>query len=89
MQHPQWFCLKFKGHFLNELWISFNLLDECAARFVHPFPQEEECTSSSWGDSRMYTCGSIANSQRTLTEISKSGTIAKIKVWVESGTVKH
>ena len=25
----------------------FNLFDECAARCVHLFPQEEECTSSS------------------------------------------
>ena len=33
----------------------FNLFDECAARCVHLFPLEEECTSSSWGDSKMYT----------------------------------
>ena len=31
----------------------FNLFDECAARCVHLFPQEEECTSSSWGDGKM------------------------------------
>ena len=47
----------------------FNLFDECAARCVHLFPQEEECTSSSWGDSNMYTSSSIANSQRMQTEI--------------------
>ena len=41
----------------------FNLFDECAARCVHLFPQEEECTSSSWRNSKMYTFGSAANSQ--------------------------
>ena len=58
----------------------FNLFDECAARCVHLFPQEEECTSSSWGDSKMYTSSSIANSQRMQAEINKSGTIAKIRI---------
>ena len=55
----------------------FNLFDECAARCVHLFPQEEECTSCSWGDSKMYTSSSIANSQRMQTEKNESGTIAK------------
>ena len=32
----------FKGHFLNELRVSFNLFDEFNARCVHLFPQEEE-----------------------------------------------
>ena len=67
----------------------FNLFDECAARCVHLSPQEEECTSPSWGGSKMYTSGSIANSQRMLTEINESGAIAKIRIWVESDTVKH
>ena len=66
----------------------FNLFDECAARCVHPFPQEEECISSSWEDSKMYTSGTIANSQRMLAEINGSDTIAKIRIWVESDTVK-
>ena len=35
----------------------------------------------------MYTSGSRANSRRMRTEISKSGTIAKIRIWVESDTV--
>ena len=48
----------------------FNRFDKCAARCVHLFPQEEECCSS-WGDSKMYTSGSITNSQRMLTEINK------------------
>ena len=48
-----------------------NLFDECAARCVHLHPQEEDCTSSSWEDSKIYTSGSIENSQRMLTEIKK------------------
>ena len=67
----------------------FSLFDECAARCVHLFTQEEKCTSSSWGDSKIYTSGSIANSQRMRTEINESAAIAKIKIWVESDTVKH
>ena len=67
----------------------FNLFDECAARCVHLFPQEEECTSSSWGDSKMYTSSSIANSQRVQTEINESGTTTKIRIWVGNDTVKH
>ena len=39
--------------------------------------------------SKMYTSGSIANSQKMLTEINESGAIAKIKIWVESDTAKH
>ena len=52
-------------------------------------PQEEECISSSWGDSKVYTSGSIANSQRMLNEINEIGAIAKIRIWVESNTVEH
>ena len=58
----------------------FNIFDECATRYEHLFPQEEECTSSSWGDSKMNTSSSIANSQRMQTEINKSGTIAKKRI---------
>ena len=64
-----------------------NLFDECSARCVYLSPQEEECTSSSWGDSKMFRSGSIANSKRMLTEINNSGTMAKIKIWVESDNV--
>ena len=39
-----------------------NLFDKCAARCVHLSTQEEECTSSYSGSSKMYTSGSIANS---------------------------
>ena len=67
----------------------FNLLDECAARCVHLFLKEEECTFSSWGDSKMYIYDSIASSQRMLTEINESAIITKIRIWVEIDTVKH
>ena len=55
----------------------FNLFDECAARCADLFPQEEVCTSSSWGYSKMYTSGSIANSQTMLTKINESCGIGK------------
>ena len=67
----------------------FNLFDEYAARCVHLFPQKELYISSSWGDSKVLTSVSIANSQRMPTEINKSSAIAKIKIWVKSDTVKH
>ena len=51
--------------------------------------QEEECTSSDWGDSKMYTSGSIENAQGMLTKMNESSNIAKIRVWVESNAVKH
>ena len=60
-----------------------NPFDECAAECVHLCPQEEESTSSSWGDSKMYTSGTIANSQRTPTKINKNGVIAKVRILVE------
>ena len=37
----------------------------------------------------MFTSGSIKNSQRVLTEINKSGAIAKIRIRVESDIFKH
>ena len=40
-----------------------NLFDECAAECVCLCPQEEERTISSWGDSKIYTPGTIENSQ--------------------------
>ena len=60
----------------------FNLFDECAFRFVHLFPQEVECSSSSWEKSKMYRSGSIANSQKILTEINEVTIVAKIMIWV-------
>ena len=40
---------------------------------------EEECTFSSWGYSKMYTPGTIANSQtqRVPTKINRNGVVAK------------
>ena len=66
-----------------------NLFDECAFRCVYLFHKEEEHTSSSWGNSKMYTSGSIVNSQRMLNEINENGAIVKIRIWVGSDTVKH
>ena len=37
----------------------------------------------SWGDSKMYKSGSIANSQKMPTEINKTGAIAKVRTFVE------
>ena len=57
-----------------------NLFDECAAEYVHLYPQEEEWTSSSWGDSKMYTPGTVANSQtdrqKMPMKINKNGAVA-------------
>ena len=57
-----------------------NLFDEWAVICVHLSPQEEECTSSLRGDSKMYTAGSIANSQRMLSQINDFAAIAKIRI---------
>ena len=57
-----------------------NFFDKCASRCVLP---------SSWGDTKMYTSGSIANSQRMLDVVNESDAIAKIRIWVEKDTVKH
>ena len=40
-------------------------------------------------DIKMCISGSIANSQRILTEVNKSGAIDKIRIGVEIDTVKH
>ena len=47
------------------------LFDNCAAEFVYLCPQEEECTSFSWGHSKIYTLGTIANSQTQGTNWNK------------------
>ena len=64
-------------------------MDVLSDVYIYLFPQEEDCTFSSWGDSKMHTSGSIANSQRMVTEVKESGTIAKIRVRVETDTVKY
>ena len=58
----------------------FQSFDECVARCVHISPQEENCTSSSWGDRKIYTSGSRVNLQKETTEIDKTGDIAKVKM---------
>ena len=65
-----------------------NLFDECAAECVHMCPQEEECTSSLSGDSKIYTPGITANSRRTSTKINKNGAIANVRILVEQVILK-
>ena len=54
-----------------------NLFNECAAECVHLCFQEEVCASSSWGDSKTYAPGTLANSQRMPTKINKNNAIPK------------
>ena len=56
----------------------FNPFDECASRYVHLFPEEEECISCSREGSKKYTSGRIAISERVLTEINESGAIGPV-----------
>ena len=58
-------------------------MDEYAVDCVYLCPQVEYCTSSSWEDNKMYTSGTIANSQRTPTKVDKNGTIAKVRIFAE------
>ena len=44
---------------------------------IFPFRKKNAFSS---GDSKIYTSESIANSQRVLTEINKSGAIAKVAI---------
>ena len=50
--------------------------------------QEEECTSSFWGHSKIYTSGTIANSQtdKAPTEITKNGAVVKVELGILKGT---
>ena len=57
----------------------FNLIDECAARCVHLFPLVKGAPVFPEG-TLMYTSGSIANSQRMLSEINESGAKPKISI---------
>ena len=65
--------------FINVLPRHTNLFDECTARCVHPSPQEEECTPFFWRDSKINTSGSIAYSQRMVTEINESSRYSQNK----------
>ena len=63
---------------------NLTFFNECAAEYVHLCPQEKKCISSSWGDSKVYTPGTIASSQRTEAKINKDVATAKSKSF--SGT---
>ena len=62
-----------------------NLFDDCATECVYLCPQEEDCTSSSRGCSKIYTSGTLANSQtdRAPTKINKNVAIVKVRILVE------
>ena len=55
--------------------------------YIYLCPQEEECTFSSWGHSKIYTPGTVANSQtdRVPTEINENGAVVKVRTLVEPG----
>ena len=50
-----------------------NLLVEYAVRCLHLSSKEKQCTSPSWGDCKMYTFETIANSQKNPAGINKNG----------------
>ena len=55
--------------------------------YIYVCPQEEECTFSSWGHSKIYTPGTVANPQtdRVPTEINENGAVVKVRTLVEPG----
>ena len=55
--------------------------------YIYPRPQEEECTSSFQGYSKIYTTGIIANLQadRALTKINKNDAVVRLTILVELG----
>ena len=56
---------------------------------MNVLPDVYLCPHLSWGDTKTYTSGSIASSQRMPTEINKSNAIAKITISVDIDTVKR
>ena len=68
-----------------------NLFDDCPDECVYLCPQEDECTSSSWGHSKIHTLGTMANPQtdRAPTEINKNGAVVKSRISVELGILKE
>ena len=68
-----------------------NLYYESAAKRAHLSPQEEECITSSEGDrGKIYTPGTISNSQRTATKINKIGAVCQFNNFSgTSDSVKH
>ena len=67
-----------------------NLFNDCAAECIYLCRLEEECTSSSWGHSKIYTPGTIANSQKdgAPIAINKNGAVVKVRILVEIGTLQ-
>ena len=59
------------------------LLNVC----IYRCPQEEECTFTSRGYSKIYTPGTIANLQtdRALTKRNKNGAVVGLRILVELG----
>ena len=53
---------------------------------LHVSPQavrKKECTYSSWGDSKMYTSGTIVNLQKKPTDINENSAISKVRIVVK------
>ena len=78
----QWPC---HNNIVTDKGLSF--FDDSAAECVYLCPQEEECTSSSWGYSKIYTPGTIADLQadRALTKINKKRAVVGLRILVELG----
>ena len=62
---------------------SLNLFDERATECVNLCLRQEECTSSSREDSKMYRPGTITNSRRMPPKTKKTVLIAKVRILVE------
>ena len=78
----QWPC-----HNNIETGKGLNLFDDCGAECIYLCPQEEDCTSSSWGQSKIYTLRTMADSQtgRATTEIDKNGAVVKVRILLNLG----
>ena len=60
------------------------LFDKCAAEFVYtPVPSGGIVYLFFWGDNKMYTPSTIANSQKTPNEINQTGAIANVRILVQ------
>ena len=57
-----------------------SLFEECAIEYVHLCEDIWLRTCSFWGDSKMYTSGTIANLQRKPTKTLKNGVIPKVRI---------
>ena len=50
---------------------------------VYICPLKDQCTSSSWGDSKMHTYGTIANSQGMADETNENDAISTVRILVQ------